>query len=70
MKIIKKLGYPLLATNLLLIIVSFTDQPSAGTGSLTVIVKNIRDNKGQIGISLYQSGDGPAQTITISLTYL
>ena len=37
---------------------SFTNQPAAQTGNLTVIVKNIRNNKGQIGLSLYQSGDG------------
>ena len=58
MKIIINLRHLLLGTRILLITLSFTNQPSAGTGNLTVIVKNIRNSKGQIGFSLYQSGDG------------
>lgn len=35
-----------------------TNQPSPATGDLTVIVKNIRNNKGQIGLSLFRTADG------------
>ena len=58
MRIINNLRYHLLATSILLSTLSFTFQPSVRTGNLIVIVKNIRNTKGQIGLSLYQSGDG------------
>lgn len=58
MKVITNLRYHLLTIGTFLMTVSFTNQPSAGTGNLTIIVKNIRNGQGQIGLSLYQSGDG------------
>lgn len=58
MRMIKDLRYHLLAAGILLISPSLTVQPTPATGSLTVIVKNIRNSKGQIGLSLYQSSDG------------
>ncbi len=58
MRNIQNLPYHLLATSILLITLSFTEQPSPGTGNLTIIVQHLRNSKGQIGLSLYQSSDG------------
>jgi uncharacterized protein (DUF2141 family) len=55
--IARLLQYLLVATALMPSL-SETNQPTPGTGNLTVVVKNIRNNKGQIGLSLFHSADG------------
>ena len=44
--------------SMLMLSLSAAKQPYPGTGDLTVIVKNIRNNKGQIGLSLFRSANG------------
>jgi uncharacterized protein (DUF2141 family) len=47
----------LLVASALILSLSATNQPSTGTGDLTVVVKNIRNNKGQIGLNLFHAAN-------------